>query len=207
MSQRLGTIASCNGLITRLACARARSCGIDLSPILRRTGLTLREINHEDIPLSVTTQISCLNLIAAAVDDKLLGFHIARTIEPGTVGLLHYIVASADTLGDALLKLSRYSKITNEGIALKAEVGKKLRIGFDYAGVSRLSDRHQIEPVLNLHFEDRAVSDRVISRQTIKNGPMKLSNPGGALQIDVRFTPESGHSQRGCCLPAFFIIV
>jgi hypothetical protein len=24
-------------------------------------------------------------------------------------------------------------------------VGKKLRIGFDYAGVSRLSDRHQIE--------------------------------------------------------------
>jgi AraC-like DNA-binding protein len=145
MSQRLGTIASCNGLITRLACARAQSCGIDLSPLLRRIDLTLREINDEDIPLSVATQISCLNLIAAAVDDKLLGFHIARTIEPGKVGLLHYIVASADTLGDALLKLSRYSKIANEGITLKAEVGKKLRIGFDYAGVSRLSDRHQIE--------------------------------------------------------------
>jgi hypothetical protein len=47
--------------------------------------------------------------------------------------------------GEPVLKLSRYSKIANEGIALKAEVGKKLRIGFDYAGVSRLSDRHQIE--------------------------------------------------------------
>ena len=124
------------------------------------------------------------------------------------MGLLHYIVASADTLGDALLKLSRYSKIANEGIALKAEVGKKLRIGFDYAGVSRLSDRHQIEAWITalVRFcreatarELRPISVRVRHQRIRESDEFDqffgLAAEFGADKDDVQFPSEAAKLQ------------
>ena len=61
------------------------------------------------------------------------------------IGLLHYVVASSDTLGETLRRGVRYSAIVNEGITLKLREEKEMRITFEYAGVARHSDRHQIE--------------------------------------------------------------
>ena len=143
--QRLSAIPSCAGLMTRLACRFARSAGIHLAPLLRRVGLTLRDVEDESVILSVATQIKCVNLIAETIPDRLLGLHVARKMDLRSTGLLYYVGASAETLGEALLKIARYSAIVNEGIELKAETGKTLSIGIGYPGVSRQSDRHQIE--------------------------------------------------------------
>lgn len=61
------------------------------------------------------------------------------------MGFLYYVAASSETLGDAMQRVARYSGIVNEGIELETECGRSLRIGIKYAGVSRLSDRHQLE--------------------------------------------------------------
>ena len=143
--KRLNAIPSCSGLLTRLACAHARTAGVDLPPLLRRAGLTLRDIEDESVPLTVTAQISCLNLIAEALDDRLLGFHLAQTLDLRRTGFLYYLAASSDSLGQALQRIARYCAIFNEGIQLQTDIGEKLRVGFEYAGVSRRSDRHQIE--------------------------------------------------------------
>ena len=50
-SGQLGSIPSCAGLTTRLACARARAAGIDLPPLLHRARLSMREIADETIAL------------------------------------------------------------------------------------------------------------------------------------------------------------
>ena len=42
------------------------------------------------------------------------------------IGLLHYVVASSDTLGEALQRGVRYSAIVNEGITLKLREGKEM---------------------------------------------------------------------------------
>ena len=60
-------------------------------------------------------------------------------------GLFYYVLASSDTLGEALQRGVRYTAIVNEGITLRLHEGKDIRINFDYAGVARHSDRHQIE--------------------------------------------------------------
>ena len=60
-------------------------------------------------------------------------------------GLFYYVLASSDTLGEALQRGVRYSAIVNEGITLRLREGKGIRINFEYAGVARHSDRHQIE--------------------------------------------------------------
>jgi AraC-like DNA-binding protein len=61
------------------------------------------------------------------------------------IGLLHYVLASSDTLDEALRRGVRYSAIVNEGITLKFCEGRDIGINFEYAGVARHSDRHQIE--------------------------------------------------------------
>ena len=60
-------------------------------------------------------------------------------------GLFHYVLASSDTLGEALQRGARYSAILNEGITLRLHEGKGITINFEYVGVPRHSDRHQIE--------------------------------------------------------------
>ena len=60
--------------MTRLACAYARSAGLDLQPVLKRVGLTLRDVEDETVPLGVKTQIACLNLLAQALNDRRLVF-------------------------------------------------------------------------------------------------------------------------------------
>ena len=58
---------------------------------------------------------------------------------------MYYVIASSETLRDALMRLARYSGLTNEGVRITCHEGKDITIRFDYVGVSRLSDRHQIE--------------------------------------------------------------
>jgi hypothetical protein len=58
---------------------------------------------------------------------------------------VYYVIASSETLGDALKRLARYSGITNEGLRITCREGKDIGVKFEYVGVSRLSDRHQIE--------------------------------------------------------------
>ena len=131
--------------MTRLACERARRAGIDLPPLLERVGLTVEDIEDESVPLSVAEQIDCLNLLADALNDRLLGFHLARDMDLRRTGFLYYVATSSEILGDALQRVARYSVMFNEGVRLQTRIGEAFRIGFEYAGVSRQSDRHQIE--------------------------------------------------------------
>lgn len=144
-AKRLNAIPSCEGLMTRLAYAHARKAGIDVAPILRRAGLSVHDVGDERVALKVPAQINALNLIAAALHDRLLGFHLAQTMDLRQAGFLYYLAASAATLGQALQRIARYSATFNEGIRLQTDIGETLRVGFAYAGVSRQSDRHQIE--------------------------------------------------------------
>jgi AraC-like DNA-binding protein len=50
-----------------------------------------------------------------------------------------------DTLGEALLRASHYSTITNEGVRLKYQENIGVAIAFEYIDVARHEDRHQIE--------------------------------------------------------------
>ena len=131
--------------MTRLCCVYAQELGLDLKPIFARTGLTENDLKDESIRLRVATQIECLNLLAAALPDRLLGFHVAQQMDLRRTGFLYYVAASADILGDAMRGISRCSAMLNEGVEVKTQIGPMLRLGIDYAGISRLSDRHQIE--------------------------------------------------------------
>ena len=144
-AKRLSAFPSAAGGITRLACARVTHAGKELEPLLKKAALTRRQIEDPAARLRVRDQINFLNLAADALRDDLLGFHLAQPADLREMGALYYVLASSETIGEALQRVARYSSIVNEGMALKYIDDKDVCMTFDYVGVSRHLDRHQIE--------------------------------------------------------------
>jgi len=133
------------GGLTRLAIARLKSAGVPVAPLLRRVGLTPELIADPEERLSVRSQIALLDEAAIALKDDCIGFTLARDFDPRDIGLVYYVMASSQTLGDALKRLARYSKVTNEALVFAYREGNRLIVNLNYSGVPRHSDRHQIE--------------------------------------------------------------
>jgi AraC-like DNA-binding protein len=144
-NKRLGALPTATGGIARLASACAQRAGIDLKPLLKKAGLTDEQINDPRARFAVELQIQFLNVVANALGDEFLGFHLAQSVDLRELGLLFYVAASSETLGDALQRAARYSSTVNEGLSLKYLKGGDIRMVFEYVGVARHSDRHQIE--------------------------------------------------------------
>jgi AraC-like DNA-binding protein len=142
---RHDTMPSAGGAISRLAYARAKEEGVEVELLLRKAGLTQQQMDDPATRLNVRDQIKFLELAAEALQDDLLGFHLAQTFDLRAIGLLYYVLASSDLLPEVLERGARYSAIANEGVVLTFRSGKYIGVVFDYVGVARRSDRHQIE--------------------------------------------------------------
>ena len=141
----LGAIPHADGLMARLACARARKAGIALAPLLRKANLTLQQVEDARVRLAARDQIRLLNLIAEALHDDLLGIHLAEECDLREMGLLYYVLASSETVLEALRRAVRYAVLANEGVLHQCVVGRQIRMTFRFVGVSRHLDRHQSE--------------------------------------------------------------
>src|SRR6266550_5331601 len=139
----LSSIPMAQGGLSRLAIARLKSAGVPVAPLLKRVGLTPELIAQPEERLSVRSQIALLDEAAIALKDDCLGFTLACDHDPREVGLLYYVMASSQTLGEALKRLARYSKVTNEALVLGYREANRLIVDLNYAGIPRHSDRHQ----------------------------------------------------------------
>ena len=143
--KKIAALRRCGGLLSRLAYERGRNEGVDVEVLLRQAHLTPREIKNKDIQLGVQNQIKFVDLVANATSDPLLGFRLAYSFDLREIGLLYYVLASAETLLGSLLRVARYSDVANEGVDLEVNKGNLLRLRLYYSGVARHSDIHQIE--------------------------------------------------------------
>src|SRR6516165_4680955 len=143
--QDLASIPMAQGGLTRLAIARLKRAGVPVAPLLTRAGLTAELVADPESRLSVRSQVTLLDEAAKALKDDWLGFTLARDFDPREIGLLYYVMASSQSLGDALKRIARYSKVTNEALVFKYQEGNRVSINLSYSGVPRHSDRHQVE--------------------------------------------------------------
>ena len=113
--------------------------------ILSKAGLSVEQIEDRSVRLRVRSQIRFFELAAEALQDDLLGVHLALDYDLREIGLLYYVLTSCEVLNDALHKAARYCVITNEAVSLKFRARRETTIALDYVGVERRSDRHHIE--------------------------------------------------------------
>jgi AraC-like DNA-binding protein len=144
-SPHLAQFPTASGALTRLAYRHAVEGKLVVGPLLRKAGLTLLQIDSASLRLSVKSQITFLSLVAEGLGDELFGFHLAHDFDLREIGTLYYIMASSETLGDALQRAARYSRITNEAVHLRYQKNRDIVVSFEYIDVARHQDRHQIE--------------------------------------------------------------
>jgi hypothetical protein len=136
------------GVMTRQACALVEAAGLALAPLLAKAGLTTAQIEDRECRFRAQSQVKFLQLAADALGDDWLGFHLGLTSELRDAGLLYYVLASSNLLGESLQRAERYSALNNEGIALRIRGERATAMAFHYVGIERQSDRHQIEYLL-----------------------------------------------------------
>lgn len=149
-AERLGALPTATGGLARFACAHAQAIGIAPAPLLAHAGLTEQQIADRGARVGVHHQIKFLSLVADAVADADFGFHLGLIPDLRELGLLYYVAASSDNLRDALRRTARYCAVVNEGLALGYREGREIVLAFDYAGVPRHLDRHQMEICVTL---------------------------------------------------------
>jgi AraC-like DNA-binding protein len=142
------SIRQSGGVLSRLAYRRAKSKGVDIAPLLAKAGLTTAIIEDPNARIGVANQIKFVQLVADALGDKNLGFHLAYDHDVREIGLLYYVAASADTLGGAMRRAERYVGIQNEGVRIRVSRGKLVRVDIEYSGVARHTDVQQIEFII-----------------------------------------------------------
>ena len=143
--KHVGRFPRTAGVMARLAYARAKSSRVDLEPLLNRAGLTRHRILDRDSTLRVREQIEFVALVAQALGDDLLGFHLAQHYDLREGGLYYYVIASSERLLDAFQRGARYSSIVNEGLLQECIDGREIAVRLHCAGVSRHRDWHQVE--------------------------------------------------------------
>src|SRR5262245_18526727 len=117
--QEISMHPSAPGLLSRLAYARAMSSGIDVSPLMVEAAVTRKQVEDEGVRVAVKGQIKFVELVADALHDDVLGFHLGCDYDLREIGLLYYVCNSANLLGDAFRRAERYSSIVNEAVCLR----------------------------------------------------------------------------------------
>jgi len=143
--KQLASLPTASGGLSRLAANRLRRADIKLEPLLSRVGLTIEQIDDLEQRIDARRQIAFLETAAKALNDVFLGLSLAEEFDCRDLGLLYYVMASSDTLGDALKRASRYSRITNEAIVLQCLQAREPTLRLTYSGIPRHADRQQIE--------------------------------------------------------------
>ncbi|MET0604873.1 MAG: AraC family transcriptional regulator ligand-binding domain-containing protein [Beijerinckiaceae bacterium] len=141
----ISSLPMANAGLSRLVAERLRLAGVDLAPLLKKAGITKPEIDDPNRRIANQRQIAFLAAAAEALDDDLLGLRLAENFDCREIGLLYYAAASSATLGEAMRRAARYSRVTNEAILLKLVDGEAPVLRFSYAGVARHTDMQQME--------------------------------------------------------------
>src|SRR5262245_10169454 len=134
---RFNSLPTATGGIARAAYVRALEARLEVEPLLKSSNLTPHQAKNSHIRIPVSSQIKFLSAVADALPDPFLGIHLAEGIDLRELGLLYYVVASSETLGDALRRLARYSRINNEGVYITCRERKEITVRFTYVGVAR----------------------------------------------------------------------
>lgn len=129
-------------IITILAVRELVANEIDPVPLLKESGLPFPLSSHISEQFSVPGQSIFLDLAADALKDDLLGFHLALSFDFRMLGFIYYLVASAETLGEALANEEEYSASLNEPVRVGSGRTSGLSVELSYEGLDPHLDRH-----------------------------------------------------------------
>ena len=126
--ERFGAIPSAAGTLSRHAYARARAAGIDVAPFMATAGVTSQQAEDDNVRITVRGQIRFVQFVADALQDDLLGFHLAESVDLREMGLVYYLPASSESLGSTWVRGHFKRRLASEGLTF-AKIREELKLG------------------------------------------------------------------------------
>jgi Arabinose-binding domain of AraC transcription regulator, N-term len=107
---------TCDGVATRLAMRELKNAKINPGPLLAKAGISLLKLGEEPKRVNAESQIRFLEIAAEALGDTALGLHLAQHFDLREGGMLYYVLAASQNLGEAIRNLARYLAVANESL-------------------------------------------------------------------------------------------
>lgn len=142
----LGTIS---GAALQQYLVSGRAAGVDIHAALAAAGIDEAQAGDGDARIPGRQFELMLEHMIAAAGDPLFGLHTAQFIQPGSYSVMGYIAMSANTVGEALARVSVYEKLVGDMGTTRVEPdGSLLRVVWDCRHSRQPVRRHLIENVL-----------------------------------------------------------
>jgi AraC-like DNA-binding protein len=107
------------------------SLKVDIDGFLRSLGIEPESVKSPDARIPVETYLLIQDEAANYINDPYFGLHMGEFAEPGSWSILGYVMMNCKTLGEALEKSGRYSRIIGNLIEGRVELRfKKARAVF-----------------------------------------------------------------------------
>jgi len=124
-------IGTASAAVLRPVVNFAHSTGVDVVPVLRAVGLTLAGLDNYDVRIPEASRFRVWTELAARSGDPLFGLHLASeymatSSSIGAFDVLDYSLYFSSTLGDALARFTRFSRVLSDAWALKGTIDAKL---------------------------------------------------------------------------------
>lgn len=100
--------------IASLVVAFAESRGASLSAQLAASGVARSSLADADARIALSVEEAIWSAAAQACSDPQFGLHAAQAIRPGMFHVLDYVVRTAPTMREALLRLARYNRLLHD---------------------------------------------------------------------------------------------
>lgn len=135
---RLTILPSATGVAARQAIAFLRARDVPIASLLSRAGVSESDIDNPQRRIAAMAQGKILEYAAETLGDSEFGLHLAQNVNPREAGLLFYVSAAAEDIGDALALAARYCRIVNEAVRPKLVRSREgMTIEIRFVGVPR----------------------------------------------------------------------
>lgn len=104
---------------------RSQDLGLDREELMRDAGLAESELSDPDARIPVGKIWSLWRAVINRVPDEAIGLHLGESITVRHLGLVGYTLLHSRTLGHALIRVTRYSRILSEALQYSLEDGSE----------------------------------------------------------------------------------
>lgn len=126
------------------------SLQVDSDAFLRSLNLDPQMVKSPDTQLPIETYLLIQDEAAEYINDRCFGLHMGEFAEAGSWSILGYLMMNCKTLGEAMEKSGRYSRIIGNLIEARAEMRlNKIRVVFFTLPHAPSMSRHCFEATLS----------------------------------------------------------
>lgn len=123
-----------------------KSLGVDIDEFLCTLDVDPQAAQSPDGYIPIETYLLIQDGAAEYIEDPYLGLHMGEFAEAGSYSILGYLMMNCETLGQAMEKSGRYSRIIGNLIEAKAKLGfNKVKVIFDTPPYAPNMSRHCFE--------------------------------------------------------------